>query len=56
MILSDSEQCSNRLQFDIISFLVSFSCELFCVEFVVNTRDNNFSDPVFVSSFCLYLT
>ena len=26
--MSDSEQCSNRLEFDLISLLVNFSCEL----------------------------
>ena len=26
--MSDSEQCSNRLEFDLISRLVNFSCEL----------------------------
>ena len=26
--MNDSEQCSNRLQFDIISMLVNLSCEL----------------------------
>ena len=26
--MSDSEQCSNRLQLDLISLLVNFSCEL----------------------------
>ena len=28
MWLSDSEQCSNRLELDIISYLVNFTCEL----------------------------
>ena len=26
--MSDSEQCSNRLELDLMSFLVNFSCEL----------------------------
>ena len=26
--MSDSEQCSNRLELDLISFLVNLSCEL----------------------------
>ena len=26
--MSDSEQCSNRLELDLISLLVNFSCEL----------------------------
>ena len=26
--MSDSEQCSNRLELDLISILVNFSCEL----------------------------
>ena len=27
-VLCDSEQCSNRLELDLISLLVNFSCEL----------------------------
>ena len=38
--MSDSEQCSNRLELDLISLLANFSCELGQIMAILDVRNS----------------